>query len=108
METILIIGGAGIARIFNTFGPYMRQNDGRAIPNFICQAPGSEPLTVFGNGKQARSFCCIDDLVQGIRMVYLIIRLAQSKSKIEFRELPQDDPHVRQPDIHRAKKFLGW
>ena len=120
-----------IARIFNTFGPYMRQNDGRAIPNFISQAISEKPITVFGNGSQTRSFCYIDDMVEGIRkllysnfnepvnlgnpkemsvleLAQLIIGLAGSKSKIEFRELPQDDPRVRQPDIRRARQVLRW
>lgn len=120
-----------IARIFNTFGPRMRKNDGRAIPNFICQALNHEPIIVFGKGSQTRSFCYIDDLIQGIwkllfskinepvnlgnpkemtilDLAHLIIRLTKSKSKIEFRELPQDDPRVRRPDIGRAKKYLDW
>ena len=120
-----------IVRIFNTFGPSMRSNDGRAIPNFISQALAGEPITVFGNGLQTRSFCYIDDLIQGIhKLLYSncnepvnlgnpkemtvlelakhVIELSGSKSKIEFRELPQDDPRVRQPDISRAKRILGW
>ena len=120
-----------IARIFNTFGPYMRQDDGRAIPNFIRQALDGEPITIFGTGSQTRSFCYIDDLVDGIhRLLYSdfnepvnlgnpkemtvlelakrIVELAESKSKLEFHKLPQDDPRVRQPDISRAKKVLGW
>lgn len=120
-----------IARIFNTYGPHMRQNDGRAIPNFISQALAGDSLTVFGNGSQTRSFCYIDDLVSGIRellfkdfhepinlgnptemtvleLAELIIELTGSKSRIEFKELPQDDPKLRQPDISRAKKILGW
>lgn len=120
-----------IARIFNTFGPYMRQDDGRAIPSFIGQALQGKPITIFGDGSQTRSFCYIDDLVQGIRKLIhsdyngpvnlgnpkemtvldiatLIIELTGSKSKIEFHELPQDDPRVRQPDIGLAKRILGW
>ncbi len=120
-----------IVRIFNTFGPSMRQNDGRAIPNFITQALLGEPLSIFGKGLQTRSFCYIDDLTEGIRRLLFsdfnepvnlgnpnemtilelaekIIKLTKSKSKIEFRELPQDDPKVRQPDIARAKKILNW
>ena len=120
-----------IARIFNTFGPGMRRNDGRAIPNFISQALAGEPITVFGNGLQTRSFCYIDDLAQGIRQLLYsdynepvnlgnpnemtvlelakcVIRIVGSKSGIEFRPLPQDDPRVRQPDISRAKRILGW
>ncbi len=120
-----------IVRIFNTYGPRMRQNDGRAIPNFISQALADEPLTVFGDGSQTRSFCYIDDLVRGIHKLLFsnlnepvnlgnpkemtvlelakhVIELSGSKSRIDFRELPQDDPRVRQPDIGRARKFLGW
>ena len=120
-----------IARIFNTFGPLMRQNDGRAIPNFLTQALVGDPVTIFGNGSQTRSFCYIDDLVQGIKallysscnepvnlgnpkemnlleLAKLIIELTGSKSKIKYEELPQDDPKVRQPDIKKAKKMLGW
>lgn len=120
-----------IVRIFNTYGPKMRQNDGRAIPNFISQALSGKPVTVFGDGSQTRSFCYIDDLVRGIcRLLYsdfnepvnqgnpkeltvlelanLIIEMTGSKSTIEFKELPQDDPRVRQPDITRAKRVLGW
>ena len=120
-----------IVRIFNTYGPCMRQNDGRAIPNFIGQALSHEPITVFGNGSQTRSFCFIDDLVDGIlkllhskqnqpvnignpnemtvlQLAETIIELTRSKSKIEFHDLPVDDPKIRQPDITRAKKVLGW
>lgn len=120
-----------IARIFNTYGPRMRQNDGRAIPNFIGQALSGKPVTVFGDGSQTRSFCYIDDLVKGIqRLLYsklnepinlgnpdemtllnlakLILKLSGSKSKIEFARLPQDDPRVRRPDIARARALLGW
>jgi len=120
-----------IVRIFNTFGPYMRQDDGRAIPNFISQALAGEPLTIFGDGSQTRSFCYIDDMVLGIRkllysdynepvnlgnpaemtvleLAKLVIQLARSKSNVRFCELPQDDPRVRQPDVGRAKKILGW
>ena len=120
-----------IVRIFNTFGPKMRKNDGRAIPNFINQALSNEPITIFGNGKQTRSFCFISDLVDGIQrlirssynqpvnignpkemklieLAHLIIELTRSNSKIEFRDLPEDDPKVRQPDIRRAKKILSW
>lgn len=109
----------------------MRQNDGRAIPNFIDQALKNKPITVFGNGSQTRSFGYIDDLLEGIEkllfssynepvnignpdemtvleLAKLIIELTGSKSKIEFKELPRDDPKVRQPDIKRAKEILGW
>jgi dTDP-glucose 4,6-dehydratase len=120
-----------IVRIFNTFGPRMRLGDGRAIPTFIPQALNNEPITVFGDGKQTRSFCYVDDTIEGIyrllvsdyngpvnignpqemtvlEMAELIIRLTGSKSKIEFRPLPVDDPKVRQPDISLARKILGW
>jgi dTDP-glucose 4,6-dehydratase len=120
-----------IVRIFNTFGPRMRRNDGRAVPVFINQALRGEDLTVFGDGRQTRSFGFISDLVRGIdallqsernepvnignphemtllEMAEMIIRLTASKSKIVFRELPEDDPKVRQPDISLAKRLLGW
>ncbi len=120
-----------IARIFNTFGPFMRTNDGRAIPNFINQALSNSPITIFGKGTQTRSFCYIDDLAEGlIKLLYsncnepvnlgnpkemtllemaeCIIELAGSKSSLEFHPLPQDDPQVRQPDIGRARKILNW
>jgi dTDP-glucose 4,6-dehydratase len=120
-----------IVRIFNTFGPRMRLNDGRAIPTFITQALTGVPLTVYGDGSQTRSFQYISDLVDGIwklmqypvhepvnignphEMTLLdlakrIIRLASSRSEIVFRPLPEDDPRVRQPDITRARTALGW
>ncbi len=120
-----------IARIFNTYGPRMRHNDGRVVPNFINQALKGEPLTVYGRGKQTRSFCYIDDLVEGlfclmrskenqpvnlgnpceftvIQLARLVLKLTASKSKIVFKGLPQDDPRQRQPDIARARKSLGW
>src|SRR5215468_8081650 len=120
-----------IVRIFNTFGPRMRLNDGRAIPNFIDQALRGEPITVYGDGKQTRSFQYVSDLVEGIwRLLHTdfhepvnlgnpaeitilefaqeILRLSGSASKIEYRPLPQDDPKVRQPDISRARQLLGW
>ena len=120
-----------IVRIFNTYGPRMRLNDGRAIPNFISQALAGESLTIFGDGHQTRSFCYVDDLVRGLhkllfskinqpvnignpnemtllQLAHEIIDLTGSKSKLIFEPLPQDDPRVRQPDITRAKKFLGW
>jgi dTDP-glucose 4,6-dehydratase len=122
---------AKIARIFNTFGPRMRLDDGRAIPNFLIQALRGEPLTVFGDGSQTRSFCYVDDLVEGLvrllasglnepvnlgnpsewtvlRMAEAIRDLAGSRSAIVHRELPVDDPRVRQPDIARAERDLGW
>jgi dTDP-glucose 4,6-dehydratase len=119
-----------IVRIFNTYGPRMR-NDGRVVPNFITQASKNKPLLVYGSGKQTRSFCYIDDLVEGIvklmfsgqhlpinlgnpceftilQLSRLILKLTGSKSKIVFRELPQDDPRQRQPDISLAKRLLNW
>ncbi len=120
-----------IVRIFNTHGPRMRLNDGRAIPAFITQALSNEPLTVFGDGSQTRSFQYIDDLVDGIwrlmqapvhdpvnlgnpreltllELAKRILRLTGSQSEIVFRPLPVDDPKVRQPDITRARTQLGW
>lgn len=120
-----------IARIFNTYGPRMRINDGRAIPTFITQALKNEPITVYGDGKQTRSFCYIDDMVRGIfslihsnynfpinlgnpqemsilELAKTIIKLTKSQSKIVFKPLPEDDPKVRQPDIHRANEILHW
>jgi dTDP-glucose 4,6-dehydratase len=120
-----------IVRIFNTHGPRMRRHDGRAIPAFITQALAGQPVTVFGDGSQTRSFQYIDDLVDGIRrlmqapvhdpvnignpqeitlleLAKRILRLTGSKSEIVFRPLPVDDPKVRQPDITRARALLGW
>jgi dTDP-glucose 4,6-dehydratase len=120
-----------IARIFNTFGPRMRLEDGRAIPNFMVQALRGEPLTVFGDGRQTRSFCYVADLVEGAvrllgsslaepvnlgnpeewtvaRMAETIRTLAGSSAPIVHRELPVDDPRVRQPDISLAERVLGW
>lgn len=120
-----------IVRIFNTYGPRMRRNDGRVVPSFICQALTGKPLTVFGDGSQTRSFCYVDDLVEGVvRVLFsdivepvnlgnpqemtvlefanLIKELTGSKSPLEFRPLPVDDPKVRQPDITKARVFLGW
>lgn len=120
-----------IARIFNTYGPRMRLNDGRAIPNFITQALAKKPITVFGKGTQTRSFCYVDDTVAGlikllfssvknpinignpIEMTLLdlakkILKATGSSSKIDFKPLPQDDPKVRCPDIRKAKKELKW
>jgi dTDP-glucose 4,6-dehydratase len=120
-----------IVRIFNTYGPRMRPHDGRAIPTFIRQARASEPLTVFGDGSQTRSFCYVDDLVRGLVALaasgehlpvnignpgeYTLLELAQkvleatgSASEIVFEALPVDDPKVRQPDITRARQLLGW
>lgn len=120
-----------IVRIFNTYGPRMRVNDGRVVPAFISQALAGKPLTVFGDGSQTRSFCYVDDLIEGIVRVLLgevsepvnvgnpaemsvlqfaeaILRLTNSSSPIEYRELPEDDPKVRQPDITLAYTRLGW
>jgi dTDP-glucose 4,6-dehydratase len=120
-----------IVRIFNTYGPRMRMRDGRVVPNFISQALKGEPITVYGEGQQTRSFQYIDDLVAGIHkllevdhhlpvnignpheMTVLefakkIIELTGSKSPIVYKPLPEDDPQVRQPDITKAKKLLGW
>ncbi|MBC7332769.1 MAG: GDP-mannose 4,6-dehydratase, partial [Synergistetes bacterium] len=122
-----------IARIFNTYGPRMRLDDGRVIPNFICQALRGEPLTVYGDGSQTRSFCYIDDLIEGIyrlatyeglmgevfnlgnpdeytvkELAQLIINLTGSNSGIVYRPLPQDDPKRRRPDITKAMETLGW
>jgi len=120
-----------IARIFNTYGPRMRLDDGRALPTFMMQALRGENLTVFGDGSQTRSFCYVDDLVEGIyrlldsdevdpvnignssEMTILefansVVDICGSKSKIVFEDLPVDDPKVRRPDITKAKSILGW
>ena len=120
-----------IARIFNTYGPRMRENDGRAIPNFIAQALRGEPLTVYGDGSQTRSFCHISDMVRGLYLLMesryrepvnignpnelsilelakLIIDLTGSDSRIEFEPLPVDDPKARMPEITRIKEAVGW
>lgn len=120
-----------IIRIFNTYGPKMRDHDGRAIPNFIDQALKGEPLTVYGDGSQTRSFCYVTDLIAGIyklmqsslnepvnignpnemKLIGLakkVIELTNSKSVIEYKPLPTDDPKVRKPDIAKAKKELNW
>jgi dTDP-glucose 4,6-dehydratase len=120
-----------IVRIFNTYGPRMRLNDGRAIPAFMGQALTGAPITVFGDGMQTRSFQYITDLIEGLwrlmqapvndpvnignpqemtllELAKRIIRLASSRSEIVFRPLPEDDPKVRQPDITRARTLLGW
>jgi dTDP-glucose 4,6-dehydratase len=121
----------GIVRIFNTYGPRMRTNDGRAIPTFLHQALAGKPVTVFGDGTQTRSFCYVDDLIRGLilladsdehlpvnlgnpdektllELAQTIIRLTDSPSEIVFEALPVDDPQVRQPDITRARQLLGW
>lgn len=120
-----------IARIFNTYGPRMRLNDGRVIPAFIGQSLRGENLTVFGDGNQTRSFCYVDDQIEGLYRLLLsdyerpvnignpheitildfaeeVIKLTGTKQKIVFRDLPQDDPLQRQPDISRAKEILNW
>jgi dTDP-glucose 4,6-dehydratase len=120
-----------IIRIFNTYGPRMRQEDGRAIPNFITQALRGEDISVFGDGSQTRSFCFISDLVEGIYRVLMsgetrpvnlgnpqeltilelakeVIRLTGSPSKLVYTPLPQDDPKRRQPDIRRASQLCSW
>jgi len=122
-----------IARIFNTYGPRMRMNDGRVIPNFVCQALTDRPLTVYGDGSQTRSFCYIDDLVEGIYrlavedglegevfnlgnpeehrivdLARLVIELTGSRSEILFKERPEDDPDRRRPDISKAREILRW
>ena len=120
-----------IVRIFNTYGPRMRLNDGRVVPAFISQALKNKPVTVFGKGTQTRSFCYCSDLIEGIYRLMMsdynlpvnignpaeltmrqfaeqIIRATNSKSKIVFKPLPQDDPKQRKPDITKAKKLLKW
>jgi dTDP-glucose 4,6-dehydratase len=120
-----------IARIFNTYGPRMRPNDGRAVPTFVRQALEGKPLTVFGDGTQTRSFCYVDDLIRGLvllaesgehlpvnlgnpgeftlnELAEAVIRVSGSKSDIVYEALPIDDPQVRQPDITRARQLLGW
>jgi dTDP-glucose 4,6-dehydratase len=120
-----------IARIFNTYGPGMRKNDGRVIPTFITQALNNEPLSVFGDGSQTRSFCYVSDLIEGIHRLMLsdlneptnlgnpeeisilelgrkIIEITRSRSEIVYEPLPEDDPKVRRPDIARAREILGW
>jgi dTDP-glucose 4,6-dehydratase len=120
-----------IVRIFNTYGPRMRLNDGRALPAFIGQALRGEDLTVFGDGSQTRSFCYVDDLIEGIYRLLMsdyalpvnignpdeislkefaeeVLKLTKSKVKISYQPLPADDPKQRKPDITRAKELLGW
>ena len=120
-----------IIRIFNTYGPRMRLDDGRVLPNFMGQALRGEPLTIYGDGSQTRSFCFVDDLVEGIvrllsvdyhepvnlgnpseitilQFAQEIIKLIGEKCEIIYRPLPADDPKVRQPDISLARKLLGW
>ncbi len=120
-----------IIRIFNTYGPHMRARDGRAIPTFMRQALEGDPITVFGDGSQTRSFCYVDDLIRGLvalaesgehlpvnignpdeftllELAHTVLRVTGSKSEIVFEALPIDDPQVRQPDITRARQILGW
>ena len=120
-----------IARIFNTYGPRMRSDDGRVVPNFISQALKNESITIYGNGKQTRSFCHVSDMVEGLmrlmntdytkpvnlgnpneiiilKLADLIKKFVDSRSEIVFRPLPENDPLKRRPDITRAKKVLGW
>lgn len=120
-----------IARIFNTFGPRMRINDGRAIPTFLAQALKGEDITIFGDGSQTRSFCYISDMIEGLyklmvsdycwpinlgnpiemsilELAEIILKLTKSRSRITFNPLPEDDPKVRQPDISQARKTLNW
>jgi dTDP-glucose 4,6-dehydratase len=125
------LANAGIVRIFNTYGPNMDPYDGRVVSNFIRQALQGKPLTIYGSGEQTRSFCYIDDLVRGIvamgrsnepgpinlgnpeertllNLAELVLGLTKSTSKLEFLELPEDDPKQRCPDIRRARSLLGW
>ncbi len=120
-----------IVRIFNTYGPRMRPRDGRVVSNFIVQALNGEPVTIYGDGSQTRSFCYVDDEVEGIYQLFmrgdanptnignpveltvrqladLVIELTGTKSKVVTEPLPEDDPRVRQPDIARARTMLGW
>lgn len=122
-----------VARIFNTYGPRMHPNDGRVVSNFVVQALRGEPITIYGDGSQTRSFCYVEDLVDGLvrlmnspedftgpcnlgnpneftmlQLAQMVIELTGSKSKLVNRPLPQDDPRQRQPDISLAKKILGW
>jgi UDP-glucuronate decarboxylase len=122
-----------VARIFNTYGPRMHPNDGRVVSNFIMQALKGEPITIYGDGSQTRSFCYVDDLIEGflrlmnspegitgpinlgnpseftmLQLAELTIEMIGSKSKLSFLPLPQDDPKQRQPNIALASKHLGW
>jgi UDP-glucuronate decarboxylase len=122
-----------IARIFNTYGPNMSLNDGRVVSNFIVQALRSEDITIYGDGSQTRSFCYVDDLVDGLiklmespgsvhgpinlgnptertvkNLADLVIAKTKSKSQVIFHELPQDDPKQRKPDISKARDILNW
>ena len=123
-----------VARIFNTYGPRMAVNDGRVVSNFIVQALRNEPITIYGDGSQTRSFCFVDDLVEGIKKLAFsdsleihqpinignpntftmkelaneVIKITNSSSQLEFMELPSDDPHQRKPDISKARNILKW
>src|SRR5438105_2540158 len=122
-----------IARIFNTYGPRMAEHDGRVVSNFIVQALRGEPVTVYGDGSQTRSFCYVDDLIEGLvrlmatgrevtgpvnignpaecsilQLAMMVIDLTGSRSRIVHRKLPQDDPKQRQPDISRAQDLFDW
>ena len=122
-----------VARIFNTYGPHMQPQDGRVVSNFIVQALQGEPITVYGSGSQTRSFCFVDDLIEGLlrlmaapdeitgpinlgnphevsvlELAEKVIAMTGSRSRIEFRALPADDPRQRQPDIGAAKRLLDW
>jgi UDP-glucuronate decarboxylase len=121
-----------VARIFNTFGPRMTLNDGRVVTNFIAQALQNEPITIYGDGQQTRSFCYVDDLIDGIIKLFFteniyepinlgnptpismlqlaseVIQLTNSSSQIVFKDLPGDDPRDREPDISRARNLIGW
>jgi dTDP-glucose 4,6-dehydratase len=120
-----------IVRIFNTYGPRMRLNDGRALPAFMGQALRGEDITVFGDGSQTRSFCFVEDLIEGIwrlsesdeampvnignphemtikEFAETVVKLTGSRSRITYHPLPEDDPRQRRPDIARAKRLLGW
>jgi UDP-glucuronate decarboxylase len=122
-----------VARIFNTYGPRMHPNDGRVVSNFIVQALSGAPITLYGDGSQTRSFCYVDDLIAGLialmdseasvtgpinlgnpdeftirELAELVIEMTGSSSKLEFKELPTDDPRQRRPDINRAKETLDW
>lgn len=121
-----------IVRIFNTYGPRLSDSDGRVVSNFISQALNNDPITIYGDGKQTRSFCYVDDLIRGFRLLMdsdvnaepvnlgnpsefsilelaeIVLELTESKSKIVFKDLPKDDPKQRKPDITKAKQLLGW
>jgi len=121
----------GIVRIFNTYGPGLRPSDGRVVSNFVAQAISGKPLTIYGDGRQTRSFCYVSDLIEGLvrmltsteagpinlgnpneisvlELAHTVLRLTGSDSSLEFRPAPEDDPNTRQPDITRAKALLDW